>query len=388
MEQLKTVKKRNPRRRASKKISKKTVNIKLIQTNMDGFTSKKESLCEIADNERPDIITINDTALKGNLKVKIPRYFCYAKNREKNKGGVATVIADYLKDETTRVADGREGDEYIITRLNVTDPAINLVNIYGAQEGRVSKDEIEKSWLRLLEDVKEIEDRNENILIIGDLNRAVGSGPWGVRGNKDKITPGGELIRNLIKTERYVLVNSLDLVEGGPWTWEDRQDKTRRSCLDLGIVSVSLLPYITRVIIDADKKFTPRRVIKTKNKIKTIYTDHFSVMIELNEMPRKQHATREEPTWNKGKPGAWDIFERVTDEYADKIEATVDDTEQNINTAMKKIEKIDTKIKFISFGKTKKKSKKFGQNKTDNKTQLEKDVELKQKETEKVERKK
>ena len=43
LEPYKTVKKRNPRRRASKKISKKTVNIKLIQTNMDGFTSKKES---------------------------------------------------------------------------------------------------------------------------------------------------------------------------------------------------------------------------------------------------------------------------------------------------------------------------------------------------------
>ena len=95
---------------------------------------------------------------------------------------------------------------------------------------------------------------------------------------------------------------------------------------------------------------------------------------------------RGQRTWNKGRPGAWDIFERVTDEYADKIEAIVDDNEQNINTAMKNIEKIDTKIKFISFGKTKKKSKKFGQNRTGNKTQLEKDMELKQKETEKVEK--
>ena len=41
---------------------------------MDGYTSKKESLCAIVDAERPDIVTINDTALKGNLKVKIPKY--------------------------------------------------------------------------------------------------------------------------------------------------------------------------------------------------------------------------------------------------------------------------------------------------------------------------
>ena len=52
---------------------------------MDGYTSKKESMCEIANAEQPDVITINDTALKGNLKVKIPQYFCYVKNREKKQ---------------------------------------------------------------------------------------------------------------------------------------------------------------------------------------------------------------------------------------------------------------------------------------------------------------
>ena len=66
----------------------------------------RQSMCEIANIERPDIIKINDTALKGNLKVKIPKYFCYAKNRENNKGGVATVVADYLKPNTTKVTEG------------------------------------------------------------------------------------------------------------------------------------------------------------------------------------------------------------------------------------------------------------------------------------------
>ena len=140
--------KRNPRRRAKKKRSSNTVSLKLIQTNMDGYTSKKESIDEIASAEVPDIITINDTALNGNMKVKIPEYFCYSKNREKKKGGVATVVANYLKPNTTKVTEGREGDEYIITRFDVTLPAINVVNIYGAQEGTTERDDIEKSWLR------------------------------------------------------------------------------------------------------------------------------------------------------------------------------------------------------------------------------------------------
>ena len=209
-------------------------------------------------------VSTNDTALKGNLKVKIPKYFCYAKNRDKNKGGVATVVAEYLKPNTTKVTEGREGDEYIITRIDITAPALNVINIYGSQEGRVEKDEVEKSWLRLLEDINDIEDRNEDVINIWDLNRAVGSDAFGVKANKSQVSYGGELIRNLLKTERYVLINNLDMVQRGPWTWVDRQDASRKSCLNLCIVSVYLVDYVSKVIIDTNRKFTPRRIFRNK----------------------------------------------------------------------------------------------------------------------------
>ena len=61
--------------------------LKFIQTNCDGFTSKKESFDDIVKDENPDIIAINDTALKG------------------------TVVANYLKPNTVKVAEGKEGDE-------------------------------------------------------------------------------------------------------------------------------------------------------------------------------------------------------------------------------------------------------------------------------------
>ena len=56
-------------------------------------------------------------------------------------------------------------------------------------------------------------------MIIGDMNRAIGSDEHGIPGNKDKVSYGGELIREMLKNEEYVLLNSLSLVEGGPWTW-------------------------------------------------------------------------------------------------------------------------------------------------------------------------
>ena len=208
-----------------------------------------------------------------------------------------------------KVTEGKEDDEYLVTRFDHTIPAINIVNIYGKREAKTSNDEIEKSWFRLMKDVKEIEDKNEALLIIGDLNKTVGNGSYGIRGNTSKVSHGGQFIRDLIKTSMYVLINNLHIVEGGPWTWVDRQDISRMSCLDLGIMSESLLPYLVKVEIDKERKFTPRRVIKTKKKTTNFFTDHYSLKVEFKQIPKKHENNKSEPTLNRGKPGGWENYE-------------------------------------------------------------------------------
>ena len=83
-----------------------------------------------------------------------------------------------------------------MTRIESTNPAINVINIYGEQEGRTSKEEVENSWWRLMADINDIDNRKEAMLLMGDLNRAIGNDEFGIKGNKEKDSPGGELIRN------------------------------------------------------------------------------------------------------------------------------------------------------------------------------------------------
>ena len=111
-------------------------------------------------------------------------FFSYSKNRMKAKGGVATVISNHLKQNAVKVTEGKEGDEYIITRLDHVLPPVNIINIYGQQESRTSKQEIFESWTRLREDLVQIENSGEGILIVGDMNRAVGNDELGVEGNQ------------------------------------------------------------------------------------------------------------------------------------------------------------------------------------------------------------
>ena len=70
-----------------------------------------------------------------------------------------------------KVGEGKEGDKYIITRLDHTVPAINIINIHGEQEGRNSVDDIEKSWLRLKSDIEEIESRDEAVKVLRYMNK-------------------------------------------------------------------------------------------------------------------------------------------------------------------------------------------------------------------------
>ena len=55
---------------------------------------------------------------------------------------------------------------------------------------------------------------------------------------------------------------------------------------------------------------------------------------------------------SKGKPGAWEAYEKLTEDKADKIEKIIEDADIDIENVMKGIDKIDTKIKFQVFGKT------------------------------------
>ena len=303
--------------------------------NCDGYTSKKECIEDIVSERHADILLLN--ALKGKRKVRMKNFFSFSKKRVKAKGGVATVISNNLKANTVRVAEGREDDEYIITRLDHVLPPINIVNIYGQQESRSSKEEILKSWMRLREDLLQIEISGEAVLLVGDLNRAVGSDELGVTGNHSKVSYGGQLIREMVKEQNYITLNNM--AEGGPWTWIQRGKESIKSCLDLAYASSNLLPFIKSIVIDKDRKFTPKRVIWKNNEFKAVYTDHFPMEIILSGLPRRNQNVSKGTMWNLGKPGGWDKYKQLTDARARDIDDVIEREDASVNDMISRIEK-------------------------------------------------
>ena len=141
--------------------------------------------------------------------------------------------------------------------------------MYGEQEMRYSRTDVQDRWGRILNEVKKIEQRNELALIIGDLNKHVGNDSMGVNENHSKITFGGELVTGLIASGDFICMNNSPKAVGGPFTRYDPSCpmKTENmSCLDLVLASSKLEQFIEKIEIDREIKFSPVRPIsKTKS---------------------------------------------------------------------------------------------------------------------------
>ena len=250
-----------------------------------------------------------------------------------------------------KILEGENKDEFIVSRHGQFQRAINVINNYDETESRTENIEIEERWSRLLKILKDIENRGEEAILIGDQNKLIGNSESGIEKNNPKISFGGKLVLELLSEGNYYLVNSSDKCRGGPFTRVEPNNDEIKSCLDLVIVSKGLVGYIVELVIDKERRFTPHRVVTGK---KLIYTDHLSLHLILKGMPilnPAMRATNSEVIWNTNKPEGWKKYKALTEtnvgfdsliEKADKMTA---------NELMNKIENHSTRTKHICFGK-------------------------------------
>ena len=359
------------------------VTLKILHSNIRGFTSKQTSLSEILEREVPDIVNLNETNMKGNRKINLKKYVSFSKNSVQNCHGISTSFASYLKDSSVKVSEDTGGvDEFMVTRLESVEPALNIINIYGAIEERAANEDILESWMEIKKELNAIKQRGESVLVLGDLNRAVGNDSNGVAGNKKKISYGGSLVRELVESGDYVFLNNHKTAEGGPWTREDPAHGTW-SCLDLAIGSTNLNEGVVSIVVDEKKKFTPFRAISTKDGLRRRHTDHLSIMIELR-LKNKIGESKKEVKWNTSNPEGWNNYSWMTNLQAGAIKKICEE-EESIDEAVKKLKKIDEKVRFSAFGKTKIKTKKPKPKTSEDKSEEDILKEMVAKETQKIE---
>ena len=118
-------------------------------------------------------------------------------------------------------------------------------------------------------------------------------------------------------------------------------------------MSEALEPFVDEVLIDSTMKFPLQHPVKNQVK-KMITTDHYPIFLVFKNLPtnNQKHDTKI-TKWNYNKPGGWKTYEDMTSKnvYLEEGKLTSSDM-------VKKLNKIETKVKFSAFGKHSGKNKK------------------------------
>ena len=181
----------------------------IYQLNIRGFNSKKCSFESILSsiNPSPNLIVISESHLKFHNKANIPGYHSYSRNwKDQIQGGIITSVKQDEAKECLKVSEGKNTNEFIITRHSKFQTPINIINVYSCQENRTGVNQIREQWQEIVEEIIKIETKKENLILLGDFNRHVGTL---IEGNHDKVTDRVNLVKELLENGEYVLLNSL-----------------------------------------------------------------------------------------------------------------------------------------------------------------------------------
>ena len=297
----------------------------------------------------------NETLVYGKNKVEHDSYISFTKNRKVGTGGgISTLVREEIKDYVVGAGEGQGEDEYLVTRLECYSPPLSVVNCYGEQD-KVGPEEQLARWGRLRKELETIRARGELCLLAGDMNKHVGCDDLGVPGNKPEVDRGGHMVRALLATGDWLLVNAMgeEVVEGGPFTREDPATGAL-SCLQLFIVSRELRPFVTKLVIDSALELTVGRSVSEKGKYRLVRSDHFPCILTMENLPwvgRKKGKEDKQVKWNLAKIGGWNRYKVLSDECSEALEEALEEKNKTVEEKAKIFEQIHKKVLFRSFGK-------------------------------------
>ena len=136
----------------------------------------------------------------------------------------------------------------------------------------------------------------------------------------------------------FSLMEPQKLSGGGPFTRVDPADPdndSKKSCLDLVIMSKKLFNFVDSMTIDKNRVISPHSI----NNNKVNYSDHFAIQLILKGIPRKK--TKDTVIiprilmWNTNKEGGWEKYRSLTANNPSLIKA---EDESDANKIMKMIE--------------------------------------------------
>ena len=114
------------------KLNFRTVNLRIMSSNLRGWYGKKEALETISASESLDVIALCETFTTGKRHPVQQGFVTYYRNRlQRANGGVALMIREDKAKYAVKVSEGRGDNEFFGVKFTNCDPNIVIFVYYG-----------------------------------------------------------------------------------------------------------------------------------------------------------------------------------------------------------------------------------------------------------------
>ena len=259
----------------------------------------------------PAVFSVQETKMRNEGNIKIDDYVIFEKIRRKkeNGGGIAIGCKEALKPVWVR--EGLDNVEALSIDIFVKNLRIRFCTGYGCQENDLIENKT-AFWEYFDNEALEAEKLGAGLIIQMDGNLWAGNNI--IKNDPRPQNNNGKLFQQFLnRNKNLTVVNSLDICEGLLTRKRLRGGKSEQSILDFFIVCNLVLPFVTKMVIDEDRKHILTNYENVKKGGKANDTDHATEYIDLNLEIIPQKPTRHH-VWNFKNKEAQKTFKNKTSE--------------------------------------------------------------------------
>ena len=146
------------------------------------------------------------------------------------------------------------------------------------------------SFLEYLdEEAKLAKSEGKGFLLQGDLNSWLGSEV--IPNDPRPQNNNGMRFNNFLESNNLIVVNALNNCKGLITRTRNKEGETQKSIIDFFVVCKRLIPHVTDMIIDNQKRHAITNYRPKKRGRKAVDSDHVTLIMNmnLNILPLKQH---------------------------------------------------------------------------------------------------
>ena len=184
------------------------------------------------------------------------------------------------------ISEGDDESEFISVGITLNQFKVRVVSGYGPQtNAKIEKKH--KFWSDLDHQVSEAFLNDSGIVIQMDSNAHAGETI--IKNDPNIINNNGEFLKDFLqRNPKLSLINGTDLCEGSITRFRKTKDRTEESILDIFIVCDKLWPFVTKMVVDSDRRHPLVTQANT-------YSDHYTTFLDMslsfqpNTEPRSEY---------------------------------------------------------------------------------------------------